>query len=104
MLKKEVSIIIPVFNESGSIQILFDEILKNVAIFDQYELIFVNDGSTDNTLSILNKLMKSQTKVKMINHNKNLDSYLKKHRECITDTMHNKNQAKHTCFALQNPA
>ena len=56
-IKEFISIIIPVFNESESIGYLLDEI-KSVMVSNElhFELIVVNDGSKDNTLSVLEEL------------------------------------------------
>ncbi len=53
----EVSIIVPVFNEEGNVAELHKEI-KTVceANHYQYEIIFINDGSTDNTAEICKTL------------------------------------------------
>lgn len=52
-----ISVIVPVFNEEESVAILHKELLailnKNQ---ESFEIIFVDDGSTDNTLSELKKL------------------------------------------------
>ena len=52
-----ISVIIPVFNEEKSLQDLFQCIYKSLlkAKYD-FEIIFVNDGSTDASASILDKL------------------------------------------------
>ena len=52
-----ISIIIPVFNESESIGYLLDEVL-NVMQNNKFncELIVVNDGSNDNTSTVLDEL------------------------------------------------
>ena len=47
------SIIIPVYNEDTNIQNLFLEIISTLINYKNYEIIFVNDCSTDNTLNIL---------------------------------------------------
>lgn len=48
------SIVIPLFNEEDSLPLLFERLLPVVASIDPlYELIFVNDGSTDNTHHLL---------------------------------------------------
>ena len=52
-----ISIIIPVFNESESIEFLLDEVL-NVMLSNKlnFEIIVVNDGSQDNTSIVLDEL------------------------------------------------
>lgn len=52
-MKKTISIVIPVFNESGNLLPMMEKL--NLIFSDnyQYEIIFVDDGSTDNTLDLL---------------------------------------------------
>ena len=52
-----ISVIVPCFNEEESIP-LFHEVMEAVKyqIRDQFEYIFVNDGSTDRTLAVLREL------------------------------------------------
>lgn len=62
------SVVVPVFNEAVSISDLFREILAvGNKIGRPFEIIFVNDGSTDDTLSNLKKLKP----LKIINFRKN---------------------------------
>ena len=61
----EISIIIPVYNEEGNISKLLQKI--NSIKFINYEIIVVNDGSTDNTLSEA-----SSQKCNIINLKKNM--------------------------------
>tara|TARA_B100001123_G_scaffold206769_1_gene234235 strand:+ start:250 stop:936 length:687 start_codon:yes stop_codon:yes gene_type:complete len=68
---KDISIVIPVFNEADNIQILYNEILESLQNKINYEIIFVNDCSTDETDSVLNKLSKNNN-IKIISHYKNL--------------------------------
>ncbi|EKD94517.1 MAG: undecaprenyl-phosphate 4-deoxy-4-formamido-L-arabinose transferase [uncultured bacterium] len=64
----DISIVIPAKNEDQSIPLLYKEITKNlVSITKKYEILFINDGSTDNTLEILKKLRDKDKKVKIIN-------------------------------------
>lgn len=53
--KDKISIIIPVFNEEHNIKILADKILSQLNN-EHVEIIFVDDGSTDNTLQVLRSL------------------------------------------------
>ena len=56
-IKKNLSIIVPILNESNNIQYLTDKIIKNL-ININYEIIFVDDNSIDNSHKILRKLQK----------------------------------------------
>jgi glycosyltransferase involved in cell wall biosynthesis len=66
MNKPQVSIIIPVFNEELAIESTLCELI-NIAKGQNWEIIAVNDGSTDNTPTILKKF----NDVKVVNHTRN---------------------------------
>tara|TARA_B100000579_G_scaffold407491_1_gene394787 strand:+ start:418 stop:1104 length:687 start_codon:yes stop_codon:yes gene_type:complete len=66
-----ISIVIPLYNEEGNIESLHKEIIKSLKVKIKYEIIYVNDGSTDNTAKILNNLNYNEN-FKVINHKKNL--------------------------------
>jgi polyisoprenyl-phosphate glycosyltransferase len=69
---KTISIVIPVFNEELNIISLYEAIaitLKNLEA--KAEFIFVNDGSTDSSLSILRNLAKKENTVKVISFTRN---------------------------------
>ena len=67
-LNNLVSIVIPIYNESESVELLTKEILKVMNANNIYfELILVNDGSNDATLHILNKLSLSKSSCTKIN-------------------------------------
>ena len=68
---KEVSIVIPVYNEENSINELYSRIKKTLINTD-FEVIFVDDGSTDNTLNVLRELNKNNKNVKVVSFFKNL--------------------------------
>lgn len=70
---KEISIIIPVYNEENNIQPLHNklqEVLNNLK--EDHEIIFIDDASTDNTLNKLNQLKKQNKNLKIISHSSNL--------------------------------
>jgi len=50
------SIVIPIYNEAQNIDPLICEIYKSLTNYLNFELIIVNDASTDNTLEIINNL------------------------------------------------
>ncbi|KKS94769.1 MAG: Glycosyltransferase group 2 family protein [Candidatus Collierbacteria bacterium GW2011_GWB1_44_6] len=61
------SVVIPVYNEEGNVLPLFKEIKKVMTRLGSFEIIFVNDGSTDNTGVELKRLRK----VKIVQFRKN---------------------------------
>lgn len=73
-MKKDylISIIVPVFNEEDSIATFIKEINRTLGvIYDHLEIIFVNDGSNDRTVSEIHKVMESDQRVSLINFSKN---------------------------------
>ena len=69
--KKSVSIVLPAFNEEDNISYFLTVLLKNLHDID-YEIIIINDYSTDNTLKIAKSFSKKNQKIKIINNKKNL--------------------------------
>ncbi|MDO8565353.1 MAG: glycosyltransferase family 2 protein [bacterium] len=62
------SIIIPVYNESGNIKQLYEEITQNTAFLNgDYEIIVVNDGSKDDSLEILREMSSGDSRLKVLN-------------------------------------
>jgi len=60
----DISVIIPVYNEEKSIKQLFLELKKTMSsLKKKYEIIFINDGSTDSSLSILKQVKDKHTKI-----------------------------------------
>ena len=69
------SIIIPIFNERDNINPLNAEILSSIKSLEdnnshKFEIIYVDDGSTDNSLEILKKL-KNEVNTKIVKNKKN---------------------------------
>ena len=65
----KISIFLPIYNKENylkrSIQSIQNQTLKNI------EIVAVNDGSTDNSLKILKKISKKDTRIKIINNDRN---------------------------------
>lgn len=64
-------IVLPAFNEEGTVGVVcrkLTKVLKKTEI--PYQIVIVNDGSTDNTLKIVQKLRK-KTNFEVINHRQN---------------------------------
>lgn len=67
----KLSIIVPTFNEEGNIETLYNKIAKNCENI-KYEIIFINDGSTDKSLSKMESLYNKDKKhVRIINFSRN---------------------------------
>lgn len=64
----KISVVMPVFNEAGSIISILDKIKK---VPFQKEIIIVNDGSTDNIESIIDERKKSDDSIKFISYKQN---------------------------------
>lgn len=66
------SLIIPVYNEEGLIDELASRTIKAVESFiSNYEILFINDGSTDNTLSKLIEVRKRYSRIKIVDLSRN---------------------------------
>jgi glycosyltransferase involved in cell wall biosynthesis len=67
----ELSIVIPVFNEEANLVPLFDELKTALSTYKACEIVFVDDGSTDSSFSILKKIQESNKQVKVIRFRRN---------------------------------
>lgn len=66
IMSKKLSIVIPVYNESAYIiRCLKNVIQVNLHNFEK-EIIVINDGSTDDTLNLIEKFNQENTKIKII--------------------------------------
>lgn len=68
----DISIVVPVYNEEKSIRLMYDRLCKAIGSFTQnFEIIFVNDGSRDNSFLELLKLSQEDKRVYYINFSRN---------------------------------
>src|SRR5205085_10662396 len=69
---KNISLIIPIYNEEKNIDLLFDR-LQNVITSAglSAEYIFINDGSYDNSLSLIKTLASTYPDIKYIDFSRN---------------------------------
>ena len=72
MMHSKISIIVPCYNEEKIIYGTYKKIKEEVSkITDEYEIIFANDGSTDNTKKILKSIVTKDKKIKLISWDNN---------------------------------
>lgn len=70
--KVEISVVVPIHNEERNIPELYERLQKTlIQISQQYEIIFVNDGSKDNSLNEILKIAEIDSKVFYINFSRN---------------------------------
>ena len=67
-----ISIIAPAYNEEGNIMKFYERTSQVLSsLTNNYEIIFINDGSSDDTMLILARLADEDKKVKVISFSKN---------------------------------
>jgi glycosyltransferase involved in cell wall biosynthesis len=68
----DLSLVIPVYNEAENLEILYREIKSSCEnLGKSYEVIFIDDGSTDDSALVLTKIRKQHPAVKIIKLRKN---------------------------------
>lgn len=64
----EIAVVVPVHNESENIRPLIEEITAAMDNVADYEIVYVNDGSTDDTAAKLNEMMAEQPRLSVYAH------------------------------------
>jgi polyisoprenyl-phosphate glycosyltransferase len=76
-MKKKISAIIACYKDASAIPIMYERLKKTFQKINvDYEIIFVNDGSPDNTEAILENLVKKDNHVIGITHSRNFGSQM----------------------------
>ena len=71
-MQQSISVVIPIFNEQKIIPVLYSRLKRVLTkISNNHEIIFINDGSTDQSLSKLLDLHKKDKKVKILSFSRN---------------------------------
>jgi glycosyltransferase involved in cell wall biosynthesis len=70
-MKKRISVIVPVYNEVESLKDLFQQLKAVLEKFSPYEMIFIDDGSTDGSTEYLLSLCESEANVVFIQFHRN---------------------------------
>ena len=70
---KKISIVVPCYNEEEVLNIFYDEINKVSKQMNEYDFqfVFVDDGSRDNTLDIMKKLAEKDERVVFLSFSRN---------------------------------
>lgn len=67
----KLSVVVPCFNEQESLLEMYGVLSKELSVYQNYEIIFVDDGSKDATLAILKKLNQTDKQVQYISFSRN---------------------------------
>ena len=68
----EISIVVPLYNEEKNIRLMYDRLVSSILkITSNFEIIYVDDGSKDNSFLELLKLSNEDERVKYINFSRN---------------------------------
>ncbi|MBO7291103.1 MAG: glycosyltransferase, partial [Bacteroidaceae bacterium] len=70
---KTISLIIPAYNEQESLTPLYSRLCELMNCIKQYhwEILFINDGSNDNTALIIDRLIEQDTCVAVVELSRN---------------------------------
>ncbi|EOZ4641864.1 glycosyltransferase family 2 protein [Enterobacter cloacae] len=68
-----ISVIAPVYNEEENIPLFIKEVRELPDVYENYtiEIVFINDGSTDNTSDIIREIQKQDEDITLINFSRN---------------------------------
>ena len=70
--RRELSIIVPCYNEEAAIPLFYEEVTKVLKQMPcDYEIVFIDDGSGDGTLSVIEALAKENSSVRYISFSRN---------------------------------
>lgn len=83
----KLSIIVPCYNEEGVVGLYYNEAIKYIKECNMdYELIFVNDGSSDNTISDCLKLKEIDKNVVIVDFSRNFGKEAAMYAGMVTST------------------
>lgn len=67
-----ISVVIPMYNEEENVVKTLEEVNNVLENFDEFEIIVVDDGSTDKTYHLADKLLSSNPNIRLLKHPVNM--------------------------------
>lgn len=70
---KSITILVPCYNEAAVLELFYNELRKVIKYIEKYtfEILFINDGSVDETLNIIKRIRKKDLRVSYIDLSRN---------------------------------
>jgi glycosyltransferase involved in cell wall biosynthesis len=67
----KISVVIPVYNEVDSLKELHVQLTQSLSVFEFYEILFIDDGSTDGSLNLVKELSNTDGHINLIQFHRN---------------------------------
>ena len=71
---EKISVLVPCFNEEKALPLFYEELTKNMNLFPEnvdFEILFIDDGSKDQTLSVIQDLKEKDNRIHYISFSRN---------------------------------
>ena len=82
LANKKIQVLLPAHNESGNIKPIYQEITEALSLTPcAYCILFIDDGSTDNTLQVIKDLAEIDPRVKFIELSRNFGTKMRLKQE-----------------------
>jgi polyisoprenyl-phosphate glycosyltransferase len=66
-----ISVVVPAYNEASGLDVFHRRLLRALAGLESWEVVYVNDGSTDDTLSVMEVLHRTDDRVGLVSLSRN---------------------------------
>ena len=71
LVKESIIVIIPTYNEKDSLNLLVKSLKDVLKSYQNWEVLFIDDGSTDGSVELLTKIVMSESNFKLIQLHRN---------------------------------
>lgn len=66
-----ISVVVPAFNEAAGLDMFHRRLVRALDALESWEVVYVNDGSTDATLPVIEALQRSDDRVAVVSLSRN---------------------------------
>src|SRR5579871_2238568 len=66
-----ISVVVPAYNEASALDGFHQRLLRALATSESWEVVYVNDGSTDSTLQVMEGLHRTDDRVGLVSLSRN---------------------------------